>query len=114
MNLIARTTTTSGLKGSCRLDHRRYLVGLKISDEGWAKIKLLRNVFHGDWNYILLPHLPTSSTMTWYGYFVVDTKRHPHDESSEVVGQFEFGYAPACTFPNRFYGSETRLKSAHY
>lgn len=55
VNLIAKTTTTSGLKVSCRLDRRRYPTGRKISDEEWAKIKLCPDDFHGDWNYALRP-----------------------------------------------------------
>ena len=56
VNLISKTTTTAGLKVSCRLDRRRYPVGRKISDEEWAKINLLRDDFHGDWNYTIRPH----------------------------------------------------------
>ena len=55
VNLISRTTTTTGLKVSCRLDRRRYPVGRKISEEEWAKINLLRDAFHGDWNYTIRP-----------------------------------------------------------
>ncbi len=56
VNLISKTTTTTGLKVSCRLDHRQYPVGCKVSDEEWDKINLLRDDFHGDWNYIIRPH----------------------------------------------------------
>ena len=55
VNLIAKTTTSAGLKVSCRLDRRRYPIGRKISDAEWAKINLRRNEFHGDWNYTILP-----------------------------------------------------------
>jgi hypothetical protein len=55
VNLISKTTTTTGLKVSCRLDRRRYPVGRKISDREWAKINLLRHDFHGDWNYTIRP-----------------------------------------------------------
>lgn len=55
VNLIAKTTTITGLKVSCRLDRRQYPVGRKISDEEWAKINLLRDNFHGDWNYTIKP-----------------------------------------------------------
>ena len=52
VNLISKTTTTTGLKKSfCRLDRRRYPIGRKISDKEWATINLLRDDFHGDWNY---------------------------------------------------------------
>ncbi len=55
VNLIAKTTTTSGLKVFCRLDRRRYPTGRKVTDAEWAKIDLLRDTFHGDWNYSIRP-----------------------------------------------------------
>jgi hypothetical protein len=55
VNLISRTTTTTGLKVSCRLDRRRYPVGRKVSDREWATIRLTRDDFHGDWNYTIRP-----------------------------------------------------------
>ena len=55
VNLIAQTTTTTGLKVSCQLDRRRYPTGGKISDEEWEKINLHRDDFHGDWNYEIRP-----------------------------------------------------------
>jgi len=55
VNLIAKTTTTKGLKVSCRLDRRRYPTGRKVSDEEWARINLHRDGFHGDWNYTIRP-----------------------------------------------------------
>jgi transposase len=55
VNLIAQTTTTTGLKVSCQLDRRRYPTGRKVSDEEWARINLHRDDFHGDWNYEIRP-----------------------------------------------------------
>ena len=55
VNLIAKTTTTTGLKVSCRLDRRRYPIGRKISAKEWGTINLLRDDFHGDWNYTIRP-----------------------------------------------------------
>ena len=55
VNLISRTTTTTGLTVSCRLDRRRYPIGRKVSDKEWATINLLRDDFHGDWNYTVRP-----------------------------------------------------------
>lgn len=57
VNLIAKTTTTTGLKVFCRLDRRRYPLGRKISNDKWAKINLIRDDFHGDWNYTIRPRL---------------------------------------------------------
>jgi len=53
VNLIARTTTITGLTVTCRLDRRDYPPGRTVTDEEWEKIKLVRDEFHGDWNYII-------------------------------------------------------------
>ena len=55
VHLISKTTTTTGLKVSCRLDRRRYPTGRKVSNEQWARINLHRDDFHGDWNYTIRP-----------------------------------------------------------
>ncbi len=55
VNLISKTTTTTGLKVSCRLDRRRYPIGRKVSDKEWGTINLRRDEFHGDWNYTIRP-----------------------------------------------------------
>jgi len=34
-------------------------VGRKISDREWAKIRLIRDDFHGDWNYTIRPQSDT-------------------------------------------------------
>ena len=56
VNLISATTTTKGLKVSCRLDKKKYPTGVKISDEEWEQIHIKRDKFHGDWNYTILPN----------------------------------------------------------
>ncbi|NTW11415.1 MAG: ISAzo13 family transposase [Chlorobiaceae bacterium] len=53
VNLIAQTTTSTGLKVSCRLDRRCYPTGRKVSDEDWASIHLVPDDYHGDWNYTI-------------------------------------------------------------
>jgi hypothetical protein len=55
VNLIASTTTKKGLKVKCELDTNKYETGIKISDEEFDKINLVRNEFHGEWNYTILP-----------------------------------------------------------
>ena len=55
VHLIATTTTTTGLTVSCRLDRRRYPIGRTVSEAEWATINLLRDAFHGDWNYTIRP-----------------------------------------------------------
>jgi Rhodopirellula transposase DDE domain len=55
VRLIAATTTAKGLKVTCRLDRRRYPVGLEVTDEQMAIVNLLPDRFHGEWNYAIRP-----------------------------------------------------------
>ena len=55
VQLIAKTTTATGLRVRCRLDRRRYPVGTKVTDEELATVRLYPNRFHGDWNYAIRP-----------------------------------------------------------
>jgi Rhodopirellula transposase DDE domain len=55
VGLIAGTTTAKGLKVTCRLDHRKYPVGRKITDEEFAQVQLKPDKFHGEWNYTIHP-----------------------------------------------------------
>jgi hypothetical protein len=55
INLIAATTTASGLEVKSKLDPNTYPSGLKVSDQQMAELHLRRDRFHGDWNYRLLP-----------------------------------------------------------
>ena len=58
INLIAATTTKTGLRVKSRLDKRLYPAGVKISDKQMAEVRLQREEFHGDWNYTILPRTP--------------------------------------------------------
>ncbi len=55
IDLIAATTTTTGLAVKSKLDTNIYERGLKVSDQQMAELQLRREKFHGDWNYKLLP-----------------------------------------------------------
>lgn len=57
ISLIGETTTITGLKVRAKLDEKKYLTGLKISDEEKQKINITRLDFHGEWNYIIAPNL---------------------------------------------------------
>lgn len=56
VNLIASTTTSKGLKVKCELDTNKYETGKKISDKEMEKINIIRDEFHGEWNYTILPN----------------------------------------------------------
>jgi hypothetical protein len=60
LTLIAATTTEAGLTVQCQLDTNTYSAGRKVSDEDMALLSLVRNAFHGEWNYTILP--PAAST----------------------------------------------------
>ena len=56
VNLIANTTTRSGLVVKAALDTAHYETAIKVSDaELLARLKLNRHPFHGDWNYTIKP-----------------------------------------------------------
>ena len=58
VNLIAATTTTTGLKIHAELNTEAYQSGIKVSDEELALVKIRRDKFHGDWNYEIQPRDP--------------------------------------------------------
>lgn len=55
VELIANTTTETGLLVRAALDDNQYETGIKVSDEQLAQVKLKRSDFHGDWNYTIRP-----------------------------------------------------------
>jgi hypothetical protein len=55
VNLIASTTTASGLVVRAALDTDHYETGIKVSDEEMAALRIARADFHGEWNYTITP-----------------------------------------------------------
>jgi hypothetical protein len=55
VNLIASTTTKTGLTVRAALDPRRYETGIEVSDEELQQLNIKRARFHGDWNYTIKP-----------------------------------------------------------
>jgi transposase len=60
VNLIAATTTTTGLKVHAELNTKAYQSGIKVSDDELALVQIRRDKFHGDWNYEIRPRYPLS------------------------------------------------------
>ena len=60
IQLIASTTTQTGLTVQCRLDENTYEKGTKVSDAQIASLNITPAEFHGDWNYTIAPR--TSAT----------------------------------------------------
>ncbi len=55
LELISHTTTQEGLTVTAVKDSQTYPTGLKVTDEDLARLHLLRDAFHGDWNYTIKP-----------------------------------------------------------
>ncbi len=55
VNLIASTTTKTGLTVKVRLDKNTYQRGIKVSPDEMKKIVIRRHEFHGEWNYTIKP-----------------------------------------------------------
>jgi len=55
VQLIAATTTKTGLEVRCELDPNSYPAGIKISDDELNAMNIVRHDFHGDWNYTIRP-----------------------------------------------------------
>ena len=51
VQLIANTTTTTGLKIKAVLDKNEYTKGIKLSDDQLNEITEKQDLFHGEWNY---------------------------------------------------------------
>lgn len=56
VNLIATTTTRKGLKVRAELDSGHYPKGIKVTDEEFETVRILREDFHGEWNYSIVPN----------------------------------------------------------
>ena len=55
LQLIAATTTETGLTVQCQLDTTSYPAGRKVSDEEMATLSIQPDAFHGEWNYTISP-----------------------------------------------------------
>jgi hypothetical protein len=55
VNLIANTRTKTGLSVKVELDNREYPKGIKVTDDEFASINIIRDDFHGEWNYSISP-----------------------------------------------------------
>jgi hypothetical protein len=56
VDLIAATTTTTGLAVRCEIDNNLYPKGITVSDAEMAAINITRDDFHGEWNYTIAPN----------------------------------------------------------
>jgi hypothetical protein len=57
VELIAATTTTTGLRVRCELDTRSYPKGIKVTDAEMDTLNIKGNAFHPEWNYTITPRV---------------------------------------------------------
>jgi hypothetical protein len=62
VELIAATTTKTGLKVRCELDTKAYAKGIKVSDAEMATLNIKGDAFHPEWNYTISPRPPKALT----------------------------------------------------
>ncbi len=55
LQLLAATTTETGLTVQCQLDTNSYPAGRKVADEEMATLSIQPDAFHGEWNYTISP-----------------------------------------------------------
>jgi Rhodopirellula transposase DDE domain len=55
VQLIAATTTRTGLNVRSEIDRATYPAGIKVSDSEMAAINITPHDFHGEWNYTIRP-----------------------------------------------------------
>jgi hypothetical protein len=56
IDLISATTTNTGLTVRCELDSKPYPKGIAVSDPEMEAINIVRDDFHGEWNYTIRPN----------------------------------------------------------
>jgi transposase len=56
VNLIEATTTSKGLEVKCILDTNEYPKGIKIEKKQVEELDIIRDEFHGEWNYLFKPN----------------------------------------------------------
>lgn len=55
LELLNHTTTKAGLTVTAVKDTNTYPTGIKITDKEMAQLNIIKDVFHGDWNYSIKP-----------------------------------------------------------
>jgi len=58
VDLIAATTTKTGLTVHCELDEKSYAKGIKVTDAEMATLNIESGPWHPEWNYTIKPRPP--------------------------------------------------------
>jgi hypothetical protein len=63
VDLISATTTDTGLTVRCELDTKTYPKGVTVTDREMDAINMMRDEFHGEWNYKIRPSNDTGRAL---------------------------------------------------
>jgi hypothetical protein len=55
VQLIGSVRTTTGLRVKAKLDTGSYATGIAVPDADMHDLDIIRDPFHGDWNYAFRP-----------------------------------------------------------
>ncbi len=55
VNLIGNTKTNKGLEIQSQLDENTYEKGIEVTDEEMDSLNIVKDKWHGEWNYKILP-----------------------------------------------------------
>jgi hypothetical protein len=56
VNLIGATTSHKGLKVRAEIDDAQHKKGNKVTDTEIAAVRIARDDFYGEWNYVISPN----------------------------------------------------------
>ena len=55
IELLSNTKTKEGLTVIAMIDKNIYPTGIKVTDEEMSQLNIVRDEFHGEWNYTISP-----------------------------------------------------------
>ena len=64
VELIAATTTKTGLRVESTLDTHPYEKGIKVTDAQMEALDITGDAFHPEWNYTIRPHVGIANRST--------------------------------------------------
>jgi hypothetical protein len=56
VQLIGATTTETGLRVCCEIGGNLYPRGVQVTEQEMQAINIIRDEFHGEWNYTISPN----------------------------------------------------------
>ena len=77
IELIANTTTKTGLKVECALDERTYEKGIRISNDQMRQLAIEGDAFHPGWNYTIKPRIQPTLRVAYMNWGLLNGATSP-------------------------------------